>query len=77
MPRNLGGGPGSGSSVIVALDRATDGKLLWKRSSTEITLPQQGPDGPSAGFEGSPVADAHNVYIALTISGIQTGTYVA
>jgi outer membrane protein assembly factor BamB/tetratricopeptide (TPR) repeat protein len=65
------------SSVIVAVDQSTDGKLLWKRASKDITLPLRNADGRFAGFEGTPVADARGVYVALTEGGAQTASYVA
>jgi hypothetical protein len=54
FPRGMGGG--APQSAIVAVDRSTDGKLLWKRSSSEISLPQRPADANSRfmGFEGSP-----------------------
>jgi outer membrane protein assembly factor BamB len=83
-PMNMGMGRmgpsnGGSSSTIVALDRAAEGKLLWKRSASEIVLPKRKPDGAnrSAAFEGTPVADARNVYVALTDRAEMTATYVA
>jgi len=74
-------GPMSAGSLsyVVAVDRSTDGKLLWKRPSGEV-LPARRPGEPAArrvGFEGSPVADARGVYVALTDRREQTSTYVA
>jgi outer membrane protein assembly factor BamB/tetratricopeptide (TPR) repeat protein len=74
-----GFGGGVPQSAIVAVDRSTDGKLLWKRSAAEITLPQRQADANRGqlGFEGSPVADARCVYAALTDRRELTSTYVA
>lgn len=75
---NMVGG-GGGNSAIVALDRASDGKLLWRRPATEVPLPGRNPDGTPryATFDGTPVADGRNVYVALTDRVQQTSTYVA
>ncbi len=75
--RGMGGGVPQ--SAIVAVDRSTDGKLIWKRSSAEIPLPQRPADANRGhlGFEGSPVADARCVYAALTDRRELTSTYVA
>ena len=62
--------------AIVALDRAADGKLLWRRTAGEIDLSRRGPQGAAAGFEGSPVADDRAVYVAMTEGGVQHTTYV-
>ena len=65
-------------SSIVAVDRATEGKLLWKRPATEIVLPKRQAEAANrtTGFEGTPVADARNVYAAMTERKEQTSTYV-
>ena len=71
---------GGGSTVnhVVAVERSTEGKFLWKRSSAEIALPKRNPNasGPPAGFEGTPVADGRDVYIGLTEWGPMTSSYV-
>jgi outer membrane protein assembly factor BamB/tetratricopeptide (TPR) repeat protein len=76
-----GGGGGGPVSHIVALDRAAEGKVIWKKSSSEIVLPRRQAEGGnrSATFEGTPVADARNVYVALTDRSQMTitATYVA
>ena len=68
-------------SFVVAVDRSAQGKLLWKREASEIALPKRRPEGGvgsrNAVFEGSPVADARNVYVALTDRIEMTATYVA
>ena len=70
---------GSSSSYLVALDRSTDGKLLWKKPSVDVLTALKPAEGAarSIGFEGTPVADARNVYVALTERREQTATYVA
>ena len=74
-----GVGGAAPQSAIIAVDRGTDGKLLWKTTSAEIVLPQRQLDVNSRfmGFEGSPVADARGVYVALTDRRELTSTYVA
>lgn len=63
---------------VVAVERSTEGKFLWKRSSAEIALPKRNANasGPPPGFEGTPVADGRNVYIGLTEWGPMTSSYV-
>ncbi|MGE3818402.1 MAG: PQQ-binding-like beta-propeller repeat protein [Isosphaeraceae bacterium] len=70
---------GSSGSYLVAVDRATDGKLLWKKlaSDTMNLARAVGRGSRSVGFEGTPVADARNVYVALTDRREQTTTFVA
>ncbi len=56
------------TSRIVAIDRSAEGKLLWKRDCSDIPLGDQAELGAgSSGFEGTPVADAENVYVAITV----------
>ncbi len=68
-------------SFIIALDRSAQGKLLWRREAMEIALPKRQANGGvgsrNAIFEGAPVADAHNVYVAITDRIEMTATYVA
>ena len=68
-------------SFIVALDRTAQGKLLWRREAVQIPLPKRqaggGVGSRNAVFEGSPVADAHHVYVAITDRIEMTATYVA
>jgi outer membrane protein assembly factor BamB/tetratricopeptide (TPR) repeat protein len=75
------GGFGSvdaGVSSIVALDWSTQGKLLWDIKSTLLDLPhRQGLGTRSISFEGTPVADARSVYVAVTDRGQQMMLYVA
>jgi hypothetical protein len=72
-------GPNSLLAVRNDNDREVDGKLLWRKASNDIPLPRRQGAAASryAVFEGSPVVDARNVYIALTEGGTMTGLYVA
>src|SRR5204862_473830 len=65
-------------SSILAVDRGTEGKLLWRRPATEIVLPKRQAEvaNRTTGFEGTPVADARSVYVAMTERREQTTTYV-
>ncbi len=68
----------AGVSSIVALDWSTQGKLLWEVRSTSLELPhRQGAGTRSISFEGTPVADARNVYVAVTDRSQQMMLYVA
>lgn len=79
------GPPGAriGPSYVVAVrnNREVDGKLLWRRASNDIELPRKPnvPGTPSryAAFEGTPLADARNVYVGLTEAGTMTACYLA
>jgi cellulose synthase operon protein C len=78
---NMGGLPSAGASSIIALDWNTQGKLLWEQKSTSIVLPNRPPDhrtnNRTVSFEGTPVADARNVYVAVTDRREQTAMYIA
>jgi hypothetical protein len=76
MSRLAGGN--QSPSFLVAVDRRTDGKLLWRKSALDVALPQRPADGMSrsTGFEGTPVADARSVFVAMTDRREQTATYV-
>ena len=79
FPRRMGiPAPSRTPSYIVAVDRESDGKLLWTREATDVALPKRPGDGTSASavFEGAPVADAHSVYVGLTDRVEMTATYV-
>ena len=69
-----------GNSYIVAVDRG-GGKVLWKREASDVPLPKRqaggGVTSRNAVFEGSPVADARSVYVAITDRIEMTATYVA
>ncbi len=77
----MGGMMGNASSAVVAIDRTAQGKLLWKREASEIALPRRqaggGAGSRNAVFEGSPVADARSVYVAVTDRIEMTATYIA
>ncbi len=70
--------PSSSPSYIVAVDRSSDGKLIWKREASEIALPKRPGNGSSrsAVFEGAPVADDRSVYVGLTDRVEMTASYV-
>ena len=55
------------------------GKMLWKREAVGDRPAQARAEGGNrnAGFEGTPVADARNVYVAMTDRVEMTATYVA
>jgi len=67
------------ASYIVAVQRSTEGKVLWRRAAVEVELPHRGAEAGArrVSFEGTPVADARGVYVALTDAGPMTATYVA
>jgi outer membrane protein assembly factor BamB len=75
------GSPGRGGGTLVAVrnNRDVEGKLLWFRQAHEIELPRRAnePDRLEAAYEGTPVADADRVYIALTEAATETWVYVA
>ena len=75
---NRGGGSIS-SSYIIALDWSAQGKLLWLQKSSDLILPNRPADriNRSVNFEGTPVADSRNVFVAVTDRREQTATYVA
>jgi len=79
--QGMGGMGGRGTTSIVALDWNTQGKLLWEQKSTSLILPNRPPDrnngNRTVSFEGTPVADARNVYVAVTDRREQTATYIA
>lgn len=65
-------------SKIIAVDRTTEGKVLWAQSATDVTLPKRPAETVrNIGFEGTPLADARSVYVAMTERREQTATYVA
>ncbi|WP_435016666.1 PQQ-binding-like beta-propeller repeat protein [Tundrisphaera sp. TA3] len=70
----------SAPSFVVALDRGADGKRLWKKDASEINLTPrklENEPGSNVVFEGTPVADARNVYVALTERSVNTNAHVA
>ncbi len=73
----MGGTRNTAQTKIVAVDRSTEGKVLWTRSSNEVSLPKRPADGMNrVNFEGTPLADARNLYVAMTDRREQTATYV-
>jgi outer membrane protein assembly factor BamB len=61
--------PGStgGAGYLVALDLAAQGRLAWKIA----------PDGPDWAFEGSPVSDGSNLYVAMRRGDVRPQIHVA
>ncbi len=73
-------GSSRGVSSIVALDWNDQGKLIWEQKSTTITLPNRPAEhaiNRMVGFEGTPVADGRNVYVAVTDRRDQPAAYIA
>ncbi len=72
-------------SSIVAVQRSTEGKVLWRRWAAEVELPRHGKPvadaadriSQSFAFEGTPVADERGLYVALSGNGARPATYVA
>ena len=61
--------PTPSTNSIVALDWSTQGKFLWEQKSNAVALPNRPHDrngNRTVSFEGTPVADERNVYLALT-----------
>jgi outer membrane protein assembly factor BamB len=78
----VGSGGRFAENSIVALDWSTQGKLLWELRSSKLTLPKKPADklgNRTVSFEGTPVADERNVYVAVTDRRMdaKTETYVA
>ncbi len=74
-----GMGMRSTANSIIALDWSTQGKFLWEQRSNALALPRP-PDrnnNRTVSFEGTPVADERNVYVAVTDRREQTATYIA
>ena len=78
MPYMGGRTAGGSQSYLVAVDKATDGKILWKKLPGDVPIARKPGDhsGRNLGFEGTPVADERNVYAALTDRREQIATYV-
>ncbi len=81
MGMGMGGGrqASPSASYIVALDWSAQGKLLWVQRASDLGLPDHPADrlNRTVNFEGTPVADAHNVFVAVTDRLQQTATYIA
>jgi outer membrane protein assembly factor BamB len=56
--RQLGSGVSTGGSYLVCLDLSAQGRLVWR-------IPQTSQEEDRWAFEGSPVCDGDNVYVAL------------
>jgi outer membrane protein assembly factor BamB len=77
----MGSGNAAANSFLFAIDRTTEGKVVWKRAASELVLPKgkgkaETPN-KNAAFEGAPVADGRNVYVGLTDRAEMTSAYVA
>ncbi|MGP0062353.1 MAG: PQQ-binding-like beta-propeller repeat protein [Isosphaeraceae bacterium] len=66
-----------GSSSIVALDWNAEGRILWEVKSSNLELPNRLGSSRSINFEGTPIADAQNVYVAVTDRRDEIRIYVA
>lgn len=79
MGMGMGRQAAPAASYIIALDWSAQGKLLWMQRAADLVLPDHPADRTNrmVNFEGTPVADAHNVFVALTDRLQQTSTYVA
>lgn len=65
-------------STLLAVQRSSQGKLIWKVHSDQIMETRGGSEQPlGAGFGGTPVADDEGVYVALIKPGPQAMTWVA
>jgi outer membrane protein assembly factor BamB len=75
----MGRQPSPSASYIIALDWSAQGKLLWVQRASDLVLPDHAADriNHSVNFEGTPVADGHNVFVAVTDRLQQTATYIA
>ncbi len=61
------------SGSLVCLDLAAEGKIIWNISPNDKNLP----DEDKWAFEGSPVVDGGDVYIAMRKSDVRPQTHVA
>ena len=66
-----------GNSSIVALDWNGEGRILWEVKSSNLELPNRAGSIRSVNFEGTPIADAQNVYVAITDRRDEIRIYVA
>ncbi len=77
---SAGFGGRTAANSIVALDWSTQGKFLWEQRSSTLVLPNRAADRMGnrlVSFEGTPVADERNVYVAVTDRKDHTELYVA
>ena len=58
---------GAGGGYLVCLDLKSEGRLIWRIE----------PDNNDWAFEGTPVCDGPNVYVAMRLVGIRPQSYVA
>lgn len=61
----------SGPGYLVCLDLRAEGRLVWK------LYPEFTPDDGQWAFEGSPVCDGENVYVAVRHSDVRPQSHVA
>ena len=66
-----------GTSSIVALDWNAEGHILWEVKSANLELPNRPGGSRTVNFEGTPIADAQNVYVAVTDRRDEIRVYVA
>jgi hypothetical protein len=63
-------GLGTGGSYLVCLDLASQGRLQWR-------IPQSTSEDDRWAYEGSPVCDGNNVYVAMRYNDVQPQEHVA
>ena len=60
----------TGNTYLVCLDLAAEGRLVWR-------MPQTSSDDDRWAFEGSPVCDGDNVYVAMRYNDVEPQEHVA
>ena len=60
----------TGNTYLVCLDLAAEGRLVWR-------IPQTSSDDDRWAFEGSPVCDGDNVYVAMRYNDVEPQEHVA
>ncbi len=60
----------AGSSSLVCLDLAAEGRLVWR-------IPQNPAENGRWAFEGSPISDGANVYVAMRYGDVRPQEHVA
>jgi len=68
--RQLTSGLSTGNSYLVCLDLAAEGRLVWR-------IPQTQAEDDRWAFEGSPVCDGNNIYVAMRYNDVQPQEHVA
>jgi outer membrane protein assembly factor BamB len=68
--RPLALGLSTGNSYLVCLDLAAEGRLVWR-------IPQTSAEDDRWAFEGSPVCDGNNVYVAMRYNDVRPQEHVA